>query len=122
EAPAERRRPAGAPLPSAPLIRRLAALGALDSFAGGFVLQSLVVYFLHERYALSLEALGYVVFATQVLTAASLLLAARFEAAQHVKQLAPRGQPRRLTLQHAPEDDAVTTQQRLHDGLDCVAV
>src|SRR5439155_4252559 len=37
EAPAERRRPAGAPLPSAPLIRRLAALGALDSFAGGFV-------------------------------------------------------------------------------------
>ena len=77
EAPAERRRPSAAPLPSAPLIRRLAALGALDSFAGGFVLQSLVVYFLHERFALSLEALGYVVFATQVLTAASLLLATR---------------------------------------------
>jgi MFS family permease len=77
EAPAEGRRPAGAPLPSAPLIRRLAALGALDSFAGGFVLQSLVVYFLHERYALSLQALGYVVFATQLLTAVSLLLAAR---------------------------------------------
>jgi MFS family permease len=77
ETPAEQRRPVGAPRPSAPLIRRLAALGALDSFAGGFVLQSLVVYFLHERYALGLEALGYVVFATQVLTAASLLLAAR---------------------------------------------
>src|SRR5947207_10369781 len=87
EAPAERRRPAGAPLPSAPLIRRLAALGALDSFAGGFVLQSLVVYFLHERFALSLEALGYVVFATQVLTAASLLLAAR--AATRFGLLAP---------------------------------
>lgn len=77
EAAAERRRPQGTRLPSAPLIRRLAALGALDSFAGGFVLQSLVVYFLHERYALGLEALGYVFFATQVLTAASLLLAAR---------------------------------------------
>src|SRR5438552_14410649 len=75
-APVERQ-PVGARLPSAPLIRRLAALGALDSFAGGFLLQSLVVYFLHGRFALSLEALGYVVFATQVLTAASLLLAAR---------------------------------------------
>jgi MFS family permease len=77
ETPGERRRPAGTPLPSAPLIRRLAALGALDSFAGGFVLQSLIVYFLHERYALGLETLGYVFFATQILTAASLLLAAR---------------------------------------------
>ena len=77
EARVERRRPVGARLPSAPLIRRLAALGALDSFAGGFVLQSLVVYFLHERYALGLEALGGVFFATQVLTAASLLLAVR---------------------------------------------
>src|SRR5438128_841976 len=77
EARMERRRPVGAPLPSAPLIRRLAALGALDAFAGGFVLQSLIVYFLHERYALGLEALGYVFFATQILTAASLLLAAR---------------------------------------------
>src|SRR5207247_8795595 len=57
--------------------RRLAALGALDSFSCGFVLQSLVVYFFHERYALGLEALGYVFFATQILTAASLLLAAR---------------------------------------------
>ena len=75
-APVERQ-PVGARLPSAPLIRRLAALGALDSFAGGFVLQSLVVYFLHERYALGLEALGGVFFATQVLTAASLLLAVR---------------------------------------------
>src|SRR2546427_10198083 len=74
EAPVERRRPVGARLPSASLIRRLAALGALDAFAGGFVLQSLVVYFLHERYALGLEALGYVFFATQILTAASLLL------------------------------------------------
>ena len=74
--PSARRAPAGA-LPSAPLIRRLAALFALDAFAGGFVLQSLVAYFLHERYGLGLEALGAVFFATQILTAVSLLLAVR---------------------------------------------
>jgi MFS family permease len=68
------------PLPSAPLIRRLAALFALDSFAGGFVLQSLVAYFLHERYGLSIETLGHVFFGAQILTAASLLLAARVSA------------------------------------------
>jgi MFS family permease len=62
---------------STPLIRRLAGLFALDSFAGGFVLQSLVAYFLHTRFELSLEALGRVFFAAQILTAASLLLAPR---------------------------------------------
>src|SRR5256885_8916229 len=36
-------------LPSGPPIRRMAALFALDSFGGGFVLQSLVAYFLHTR-------------------------------------------------------------------------
>lgn len=62
---------------SSALIRRLAALFALDSFAGGFVLQSLVAYFLHERYGLGLEALGQVFLIAQLVTAASLLLAAR---------------------------------------------
>ena len=75
--PAPARRPPGAPRPSAPLIRRLAALFALDSFAGGFVLQALVAYFLHARYGLGLEALGGVFFVVQLLTAVSLLLAAR---------------------------------------------
>jgi len=62
---------------SSALIRRLAALFALDSFAGGFVLQSLVAYYLHARYGLGLEALGWVFGTTQLLTAASLLLAPR---------------------------------------------
>jgi MFS family permease len=70
-------RPAGATAPSTPLIRRLAALFALDSFAGGFVLQSLIVYYLHERYGLGLEALGQIFFVAQLITAASLVLAAR---------------------------------------------
>jgi MFS family permease len=62
---------------STPLIRRLAGLFALDSFAGGFVLQSLVAYFLHTRFDLDLETLGRVFFVAQILTAASLLMAPR---------------------------------------------
>jgi len=70
-------RTAAAAGPSSALIRRLAALFALDSFAGGFVLQSLVAYFLHERYGLGLDALGQIFLVAQLVTAASLLLAAR---------------------------------------------
>jgi MFS family permease len=66
-------RPAGAG--SRPLIRRLAALFSLDSFAGGFVLQSLVAYFLHVRYDLDLGTLGMTFAVAQLLTAVSLVLA-----------------------------------------------
>jgi MFS family permease len=62
---------------STPLIRRLATLFALDSFAGGFVMQSLIAYYLHERFGLDLATLGIVFFVAQIVTAASLLLAAR---------------------------------------------
>lgn len=65
---------------SGPIVRRLAALFALDSFAGGFALQSLVAYWLHARFALELAELGQVFFAVQVLTALSHLLAARLGA------------------------------------------
>jgi predicted MFS family arabinose efflux permease len=74
---AERRGPATGPGPSTPLIRRLAALFSLDSFAGGFVLQSLIAYYLHERYGLGLQALGQIFLVAQIVTAASLLIAAR---------------------------------------------
>ena len=70
------RRAAGGPT-SAPLIRRFAALFALDSFAGGFVLQALVSYYLHRRYGLDLEQLGIIFGGAQILTAISVLLAAR---------------------------------------------
>ncbi len=65
---------------SAPLIRRFAALFALDSFAGGFVLQSLVSYYLFRRYALDLETLGLIFGVAQILTAISVLVAARVAA------------------------------------------
>jgi MFS family permease len=77
-APAARRgAAAAAPTPSRPLIRRLAALFALDSLAGGFVVQSLIAYWLHARFDLGLGALGWVFFGVQVLSGLSLLLAAR---------------------------------------------
>jgi len=62
-------------LPSGPLIRRMAALFALDSFGGGFVLQSLVAYFLHTRFAVEASTLGVAFAVAQVLTAISLVLA-----------------------------------------------
>jgi len=62
-------------LPSGPLIRRIAALFALDSFGGGFVLQSLVAYFLHTRFAVEASTLGVAFAVAQVLTAISLVLA-----------------------------------------------
>src|SRR2546430_2199110 len=67
-APERRGRPLAA-LPSAPIIRRLAALFALDAFAGGFVLQSLIAYWFAVRYGLRLDSLGSVFFAAQLPTA-----------------------------------------------------
>jgi MFS family permease len=65
------------PMPSRTLIRRLAALFALDSLAGGFVLQSLIAYWLYTRFEMGLAALGWTFFGAQVLSGLSLLLAAR---------------------------------------------
>ena len=69
---------AGAPrFPSRRLVHRIAALFALDSFAGGFVLQSLLVYWLYAHFALTPAAIGAVFSAAQLLTACSVLLAVR---------------------------------------------
>jgi len=71
----ERKPGSGRFFSQSPTIRKIAALFSLDSFGGGFVLQSLVVLFFHDRFGLSKEQLGAVLFASQILPAISLLIA-----------------------------------------------
>jgi MFS family permease len=77
DAPGGTARARGVHAPSRRLIRRLAALFALDSFAGGFVLQSLIAYWFHTRFGMGLSELGWTFFGAQILSGLSLLLAAR---------------------------------------------
>jgi MFS family permease len=63
-------------LRSRPLIARLAALFALDSFGGGFVTQTLIAYLLARRFGASDDVLGAVFFATGLLQAVSFYAAA----------------------------------------------
>src|SRR5438093_774058 len=58
-APAIRRRE---PLRSRSTIRRLAALFALDSFGGGFIVQSFLAFWFHRKYGTSVETPGLVFF------------------------------------------------------------
>jgi MFS family permease len=67
-----------APLgPSRGIVFKLAALFSLDSFAGGFAVQSLVALWLFERFELSLAAAGLFFFWSNVLSAFSFPVAAR---------------------------------------------
>jgi MFS family permease len=72
--------------PAAPLRRsravvlRLAALFSLDSFGGGFAVQSLLVLWLHRRFALSIETTGAIFFAAGLLAAFSQFLSSHLAA------------------------------------------
>ena len=57
------------------IVARLAALFAVDAFAGGLVVQSIVAYWFHLRWGFGLEELGILFFGVNVLSAASLLAA-----------------------------------------------
>jgi MFS family permease len=78
--PAARTAPRPALHRSRGVVLRLSALFALDSFAGGFVMQGVLVWWFHLRFGASEAALGAVFFATNVLGAVSALLAVRIAA------------------------------------------
>jgi MFS family permease len=63
--------------PSRRTVYKLAALFSLDSFAGGFVVQSLLALWLFERFELSLAAASAFFFWSNMLTAFSYPIAAR---------------------------------------------
>jgi predicted MFS family arabinose efflux permease len=55
----------------------LAALFSLDAFGGGFVVQSMLVLWLSQRFAMRTDVVGTILFAAGVLGAASQLLSPR---------------------------------------------
>jgi MFS family permease len=58
------------------IVARLAVLFAVDSFAGAFVVQSLVAYWFHLRYGVDIAALGAIFFGVNLCAALSFLAAA----------------------------------------------
>src|SRR5437899_11517351 len=60
-----------------PIVAKLSALFAVDSFGGGFIGQSILAYYFYVRFGLDLAALGAIFFATQLVTALSFVLAER---------------------------------------------
>jgi MFS family permease len=63
--------------PSRSIVYRLAATFSLDSFGGGFVIQSMVALWLFRRFDLSVATAGAIFFWTGLLSGASALLAVR---------------------------------------------
>ena len=59
------------------VVLRLSALFALDSFGGGFVVQSFAAYWFHRRYGVDPATLGALFFAANVFAGFSALVASR---------------------------------------------
>jgi MFS family permease len=57
------------------IVAKLAALFALDAFAGGFIVQSLVAYWFYLRYQTDINALGGIFFGASLFSALSFLAA-----------------------------------------------
>lgn len=64
------------------IVIRLSALFALDAFAGGFVVQSMMAYWFHIRFGADTGLLGSIFFGANLLAGVSALLAARI--AKHI--------------------------------------
>jgi MFS family permease len=58
-------------------VLELAGLQAVDAFAGGFIMQSLLAYWFHLHFGVGPEALGALFLGTNLLSALSFLVAAR---------------------------------------------
>ena len=68
--------PRAAPLgQSRAVVVRLAALFSIDAFGGGFFVQSLLVVWLHQRFDISVSAIGVILFIGNSLSACSFLVA-----------------------------------------------
>lgn len=61
-------------------VMRLSALFALDSFGGGFVIQSLMALWFHRRFGFDVGSLGALFFAANLVAGVSALFAARIAA------------------------------------------
>jgi len=66
--------------PSRDVVLKLSGLFALDSFAGGFVVQSFAAYWFYLRYGVDPRTLGAIFFGANVLAGISALLASRLAA------------------------------------------
>jgi MFS family permease len=62
------------------IVFKLSAMFALDAFAGGFVIQSMIVYWFHVRFGMNVAVLGAIFFWANVLAGVSALLAVRIVA------------------------------------------
>lgn len=59
------------------MVFKLSSLFALDAFAGGFVVQSMIAWWLHVRYGVEVGMLGSLFFGVNLLAGVSALLATR---------------------------------------------
>lgn len=62
------------------IVAKLSVLFALDAFAGGFVIQSIMAYWFHVRFGADEGTLGAIFFGANLLSGLSALLAARIAA------------------------------------------
>ena len=59
------------------VVMKLSGLFALDAFAGGFIVQSMMAYWFHLKFGVAPETLGGIFFGANILAGCSALLAAR---------------------------------------------
>ncbi|HEY6011083.1 MAG TPA: MFS transporter [Nitrospirota bacterium] len=62
------------------IVMKLSSLFALDAFAGGFIIQSMIAYWFHVKFNLDAGLLGSIFFGANILAGVSALLAVRIAA------------------------------------------